>query len=412
MRKRVVISGIGVIASNGIGKDAFWQALMRGDSGIREISLFDTADFRVHKAGEITDFNPCEFLGEKGLRTLDRSTKLAASAARLALSDGQLVIDEDNAYSTGVALGCTMGSLNSICEFDKVTISEGPQFVNPAFFPNTVFNSPASQVSIKCNIKGFNATISTGFTASLEAIRYAWDCIDTGKADMALAGGVEELCLPTFLGFYKSGCLAGSKDGGLECSCPFDKRRNGIMLGEGSAIFLIEDLESALARKARVYAEILGFGRGFDAYGINTYNPTGSGLRSAVDAALSEARIPPSRIDYICAAANSSLEADRIETAVIKQVFTDKESMPCVSSIKSMTGECFSAGGALQTAAAACALANNTVPPTINYEAEDPDCDLDYVVNEPRRQRLDTVLINAMGPTSFNASLIISRYTC
>ncbi|MFZ2357132.1 MAG: beta-ketoacyl-[acyl-carrier-protein] synthase family protein [Candidatus Omnitrophota bacterium] len=405
-KEKIVITGIGAIGSNGIGKDAFIEAIFKGVSGIKPITLFDTSSFKVKTAGEIKDFTPQDFLGNKGLRTLDRSTKLIASATKLALDDTALAITEENTQDIGFVAGNTLGSVNSICEFDKDTLIEGPQYVNPALFPNTVINSPASQAAIRFNIKGFNTTISTGFSASLDAVKYAVDFLRLGRAKVVLAAGVEELCVQVFLGFLKTGFLAGLSKGKPEISCPFDKRRNGIILGEGSGVLVLEGLEHALARKAKIYAEITGFGQGFDSYRINKYNPSGYGIKKAMGAALEDANLGENDIDYISSAANSTQEADRIESFAIKDIFGHQVA---VSSIKSMIGECFSATGILQLISAIGAIDKQMIHPTINYQEKDFDCDLNYVINKAIKQKIDNVLINAFGPSGCNASLIISR---
>lgn len=405
-KERIVITGIGAIGPNGIGKDAFIEAIFKGASGIKPITLFDTSSFKVKTAGEIKDFTPQDFLGTKGLRSLDRSTKLIASATSLALDDAALVVSEENTQDIGFVAANTLGSVNSICEFDKDTLVDGPQYVNPALFPNTVINSPASQVSIRFNIKGFNTTISTGFSASLDAVKYAVDFLRLGRAKVVLAAGVEELCIQVFLGFLKTSFLAGLSDGKPEISCPFDKRRNGIVLGEGSGALVLESLGHALSRKAKIYAEITGFGQGFDSYRINKYNPSGYGIKKAMGAALEDASLKKDAIDYISSAANSTKEADKIESSAIKSIFGNQVA---VSSIKSMIGECFSATGVLQLISAIGAIDKQMIHPTINYEVKDSNCDLNYVTNEARKQKIDNVLINAFGPSGCNASLIISR---
>src|SRR4030065_2926532 len=217
---RVVITGIGVLSPVGIGRENFWEALSQGKTGFRTISLFDTALYKVHIAGEISDFDPVSFLGKKGLRTLDRSTRLLSSAAKLAIDDAKLQITDENTNSIGVSIGTTFGSLHSISQFDREGLIEGPKFVNPSHFPNTVINSPASQVSIRFKIKGFNTTISTGFCAGLDAIYYAADFIKLNRADVILTGAVEELCEETFLGFHTLGYLSGSDSSEPIC-CPF-----------------------------------------------------------------------------------------------------------------------------------------------------------------------------------------------
>lgn len=407
--KRIVITGVGVAASNGIGKDAFWQALKKGESGIKEVTLFDTSSMSTKLAGEIKDFDPKPYLGMKGLRLLDRSTKLVNVASKLALDDGKLEVTEKNTDEIGVVLGTTLGSVWSISEFDKEALKEGPQYVNPALFPNTVINSPASNVSIRFGIKAFNTTISTGFTSGLDALKYACDFIRLGRAKAVLVGGVEEMCMQTYLGFYKLNFLAGSKSDASELSCPFDKRRNGIIFAEGSAMLLIEDLESAKKRGADIYCEIKSIGYAFDPFRVNKYNKRGPGIRLAMNRALDEAEMKPKDIDYICANANSTKEADQIESEAIKDVFGAYAGKVPVSAIKSMTGETFSASGALQVAAGCGAIVEKFIPPTINYKEKDQHCDLDCVPNKARNKELKNILINCFGPSGTNNCVILSR---
>ena len=266
MNKKIVITGIGVLSPIAIGREAFWAGLFQGKTGFRPVTLFDTSPFRVNIAGEITDFDALSFLGKKGLRDLDRSTRLICSAAKLAIDDSRIEITEDTTHSMGVSIGTTFGSLHSISQFDRSGLIEGPRAVNPSHFPNTVINSPASQVSIKFKIKGFNTTISTGFCASLDAVSYAADFIRLNRADVVLAGGVEELCEETFMGFHNLGCLSGT-DGSEPICCPFDARRNGTILSEGAAVLVLEDEEHALNRDAVILARVLGYGNAFDPIG-------------------------------------------------------------------------------------------------------------------------------------------------
>ena len=410
MKKRIVITGVGILASNAIGKDAFWNALEKGQSGIKEVSLFETTSMKTKLAGEIKDFNAASYLGEKGLRLLDRSTKLVNVAAKLALDDARFQVTEENTDEVGVVLGTTLGSVWSISEFDKQALIEGPRYVNPALFPNTVINSPASQVSIRFKIKGFNTTIATGFTSSLDALKYACDFIDLDRAKAILVGGVEELCIQTYLGFYKLNFLAGSKEeNGIELSCPFDQRRNGIVFGEGSAMVLIEDLESAVERRAKIYAEIKSIGYAFDPFRVNKYNRRGPGIRKAMREALSEAGLKVSDIGYISANANSTKEADLIETEAIKEIFGDYAYKIPVSSIKSMIGETFSASGAMQLAASTGVLEQQFIPPTINYNQKDPLCDLDYVANQSRKTAVSNVMISCFGPSGVSNCVVLSK---
>lgn len=409
MGKQIVITGVGVVASNGIGKAAFWDALEKGESGIKEVSIFDTSTMKTKLAGEVKDFNPKHYLGEKGLRLLDRSTTLVNVASKLALDDAGFKVTPDNADEIGVVLGTTLGSVWSISEFDKTALREGPRYVNPALFPNTVINSPASQVSIRFGIKGFNTTIATGFTSSLDALMYARDFIEWGRAKAVLVGGVEELCLQTYLGFYKLNFLSGSKKDGEEINCPFDGRRNGIVFGEGSAMMLLEDLKSAQARGAHIYAELKSIGYAFDPFRVNKYNRRGPGIRKALAEALVEADIKGEKIDYISANANSTKEADQIETEAIKDVFSAHAHEIPVSSIKSMVGETFSASGAMQLAAGVGSLERQFVPPTLNYNEKDPHCDLDCVPNQSRKADISNLMISCFGPSGVSNCVVLSK---
>jgi 3-oxoacyl-[acyl-carrier-protein] synthase II len=408
MNKKVVITGIGVLSPIGIGKETYWEGLFQGKTGFRPVTLFDTTSFRVHVAGEITHFDALSFLGKKGLRELDRSTRLICSAAKLAIDDSRIEITEDTTHSMGVSIGTTFGSLHSISQFDRSGLIDGPRFVNPSHFPNTVINSPASQVSIKFKIKGFNTTISTGFCASLDAVSYAADFIRLNRADVVLAGGVEELCEETFMGFHKLGCLSGTDGSEPRCS-PFDARRNGTILSEGAAVLVLEDEQHALNRGAVILARVLGYGNAFDPMADSSFHHVGQGLKNAVKLALQEAALNPGDIDYVCACANSLKELDRMETNVIKEVFgLHALSMP-VSAIKSMVGESFSASGALSLTAAVGALQKDKVPPTANYHERDPECDLDYVANRARQKQIQNVLVTSADPYGQNTAIVLGR---
>lgn len=407
-KNRVVITGIGVIAPNGIGKEQFWTALKEGRSGIKPISRFDTNGFKCKLAGEVSDFKPTDFLGSKGLKNLDRTARLLCSAAKSAIEDAKLTINYKNTDDIGVCTGTTLSYLWNFAEFGKEVIKDGPLFTDAALFPGTVINAASSQVSIRFNIQGFNSTISTGYSSSLDALKYAVDFIKLGRIKAVLVGAVESLSLASFVGFYHLGFLAGIK--GEELSCPFDKRRNGIILAEGAAVIVIEDEEYAKRRKANIYAEVKGIGNCFDAYKVGKYQPEAQGLKESIMKAIRSSELEINDIDYISASANSVPKQDRLETKAIKDVFDGSAYNIPVSSIKSMIGEPFSAGGLLQIAASIGSIVNNFIPPTINYKLKDGDCDLDYVANKSRTARINNVLINNFGPGGSNTSSIISRY--
>ena len=409
---RVVITGLGVVSPNsGVGKEAFSRAISAGVSGIRKISLFDTAPYKVKTAGEVKDFDPQAVLGRGGLRVLDRGTKLLCCAVKTALEDARINISEENSRTIGIAAGNTMGSLQSICDFDKVALSEGPQYVNPSLFPNTVINAQVSQASIRFKIKGFNVTISNGFSAGLDALIYAANFIRLGRKKIILAGGVEEFCEQTFIGFYKAGFLSEAKEGKPELSCPFDQRRNGAVLGEGAAVLVLEELDSALQRGARIFAELKGGGTFFDGSRIDKYKRGGRGLAFAMRLSLEKASLSPQGIDYLSCGANSTAEGDELEARAVREVFGKSPRMPAASCLKSMLGESFSAAGALQSAAAVCAIEKQIVPPTLNYQEKDPLCDVALVTEKADSRRVDNVLINAFGPGGSNTSVVISKFT-
>jgi 3-oxoacyl-[acyl-carrier-protein] synthase II len=356
----------------------------------------------VKSAGEISGFDPLVYLGKKGVRELDRSTRLICSAARLALDDARLLISDNNSDAVGISIGATFGSLHSISQFDRVGLTEGPRCVNPSHFPNTVINSPASQVSIRFGIKGFNTTISNGFCAGLDSLMYAADFLRLKRADAVLAGGVEELCEEVFRGFYLLGCLSGS-DGSEPVCCPFDARRNCVTLSEGASLLVLEDMHAAQNRGAEILAVVLGYGSSFDRSG-------GEGLLRAVTAAMADAGCAIDEIDYISSCANSSRDLDRTETRVIRQVFGEESTKIPISSIKSMVGESFSASGSLSLASAVGVIRDGIIPPTVNYQVRVPECVLDYVVNAPRKKHIQKVLITASDPYGQNSAVILGRY--
>ena len=409
MHNNVVITGIGVLSPIGLGSTTYWNALAAGKTGFRPITLFDAMPFRTNIAGEITDFDALAILGKKGLRDLDRSTKLLTAAAKFAIEDSKLEITEANTHSMGVSIGTTFGSLHSISQFDRSGLIEGPRAVNPSHFPNTVINSPASQVSIRFKIKGFNTTISTGFCASLDAVAYAADFIRLNRADVVLAGGVEELCEETFMGFDALGCLSGV-DGTTPRSCPFDAKRNGFILSEGAAVLVLESEDHARSRGADILARVSGYANAFDPATDFSFLHAGRGLKNAVQQALKDASLQPAHIDYISSCSNSSRGMDSMETRVIKDVFGHHAYKVPVSSIKSMVGETFSASGALSLASAVGAIRKGLIPPTVGYFERDPECDLDYVPNEARNAQIKNILVTTVDPYGQNTAVVLGGY--
>jgi 3-oxoacyl-(acyl-carrier-protein) synthase len=293
-------------------------------------------------------------------------------------------------------------------EFDREVLISGLEFSNPALFPSTVLNAASSQVSIRFNIQGFNSTVSTGYTSSLEALKYALAALETHKAKTILVGGVEALSLSLFFGFHKLGYMAGIK--GEPLSCPFDKRRNGPILGEAAAIFSVENLKEAKERGAPIYGKIKSVASYFDAFKIGRIHPEGLGLEKSIQRALEEAQLEPQSIDYISSCANSSQELDRIEVGVLKKIFGPHLAKIPVSSIKSMLGETLSASGALQIISSLGVIAQGLIPPTINYQEKDPQCPIDCVPNKAEKKDVKRVLVTSFGPGGYNSACILEKY--
>lgn len=401
--KRIVITGIGVVSPIGIGKDAFWQALREGKSGIKPITLFDTSDFNVKVGGEITEFDAKDYLGPKVSRNLDRATRLLCSATKLALDDANFDLSKVNLNAVGLSVGTTFGSVQSISDFDKKAINDGPLTVNPSHFPNTVINSPASQTAIRFGIKGFNTTISTGLCASHDALEYSVDFLKLGKFPQIISGSVEEMCLQTFLGLYKLNLLSGSGAKSTPVSCPFDNRRNGLVFSEGSAVFVLETFEHAQSRGANLYAEIRGIGSCFDPERWFKFNPRGHGMQDAMKMALENAGLGPHDIDCIFANANSTKDADTYEALSIYSVFGHDNKVP-ITAIKSMLGETFSASGGMALAAAIGAVQQGFIPSTINL-SEDGGT-LNYI-KKATQARIRNVMINSFDWRGGCSSVIV-----
>jgi 3-oxoacyl-[acyl-carrier-protein] synthase II len=398
-----VITGIGIVSPFGLGYESFWQAIKAGKDAVSEIESFSTEKFSVKKAAEVKNFDAKALLGPKGLRNLDRTTLFLLGAAKLAIDDAKIEITDKNTDDFGVCTGTTFPHLWSIIEFDSEVIKEGLNFANPALFPSTVINAASSQVSIRFNIQGFNTTISTGYTSSLEALKYSLLAIETGKAKTVLVGGVESLAMPLFFGFHKLGYMAGIKSDFI--NCPFDKRRNGPVLGEAAVFLVVEDERTAKKRGAPVYARIKSVSSYFDGYKIGRIHPHGEGLQKAVEQAMSEAKLK--NVDYISSCANSSKDLDRIEVRVLQKVFGEKLKKIPVSSIKSMLGETFSASGALQIASCIGAMKDGVLPPTINYKEKDIDCDIDCVANEAQGKNVNSALVVSSGPGGYNSACVL-----
>ncbi|MDN3511175.1 MAG: beta-ketoacyl-[acyl-carrier-protein] synthase family protein [Candidatus Jettenia sp. CY-1] len=408
-KTRIVITGVSVLSPIGTGKDVFWENLTNGVSGIKPITLFDVSNFNSKQAGEISDFDAKVYLGQKGIRHIDRTSLLVSSAAVLAIKDANLENTTYNEEELGIVVGSTYGSIDSISSFDFQSLREGPNYVNPMDFPNTVLNAPASRASIFCKATGLNTTISNGVTSSIDAVIYASDFLRMGRVKAVLAGGVHGLTHDIFWGSHNSKILSGSTYGTLEICAPFDKRRNGMVIGEASALVVLETLENALKRNAHIYAEVKGYGTAFEPKMVISKDYQIDGNRRAVINAIQDAGLTLHDISYISANAYSGVYGDAMETQVIKEVFGMRANLLPVTAIKSMTGECFDASGALQTVAAVMSVNTHIIPPTINYKERDENCDLSYVTQKSTLPAKN-ILINSFSRLGNNSSLIISKY--
>ncbi|MEI8349642.1 MAG: beta-ketoacyl-[acyl-carrier-protein] synthase family protein [Candidatus Omnitrophota bacterium] len=406
--KEFFITGIGVVSPNGIGKELFWKSIEEGVSSVSKIESFPTEKFSVNVAAELKNFDPKIYLGPKGLRNIDRSGLFLMCAAKQVLDEAKLEITEANTDDIGVSTGTTFPHLWAMIKFDREVIKDGLEFSNPALFPSTVLNAASSQVSIRFNIQGFNVSLATGYTAGLEALRYALTVLSTGKAKIALVGAVEALDLSLFFGFHKVGYMAGIK--GAALSCPFDKRRNGPILGEAAGMFCLENRETAYSRGASIFARVRSVASCFDGVKIGRIHSQGEGIEKSIRAALDEAGVGLKDIDYISSCANSSLDLDKIEVKVLKRIFGKAlEAIP-VSAIKSMTAETLSASGALQIASCIGAFEHGIVPPTIHQGEKDPECDIDCVPNKAQKKDVKLALVVSFGPGGYNSACVLEKY--
>jgi 3-oxoacyl-[acyl-carrier-protein] synthase II len=406
--RRVVITGIGAITPIGTGVEDFWSGLTSGRSGIAPIQGFDASAMPVKIAGEVHDFRPDQWMTPKEVKRADRCVHFAVGAAKLAWADaGEPEVDHAR---TGVMFSTGIGGLSSLLAQHLVLLEKGPDRVSPFMVPMLMPNAAAGNVAMAFGFTGPNACITTACAAGSHAIGEAFRLIKYGFADVAIAGGTEAAVLPlTVAGFAQMQALTKNPDPGT-ASRPFDKDRDGFVLSEGSGAVILEDAERAVARGARIYAEVCGYGASADAYHITAPEPEGLGAIQAIQAALEEAGEPPDAVDYINAHGTSTPLNDAAETRAIKKALGDHAYRTAVSSTKSMTGHMLGAAGAVEAGVAALAVANQLAPPTINYRTPDDDCDLDYIPNEARSLDIRLALSNAFGFGGHNAVVAVRRF--
>ena len=411
MINRVVITGVGLVTPVGIGKEEFWLSLIQGKSGIDKISYFDTSEYSTKIAAEIKNFDYINFISLKEANRMDKSTQFSIVSAMLALEDSKLEITEKDAYLIGVIIGSGIGGINTFEKQHKILLEKGPGRVSPFFVPMMISNISAGEIAIKIGAKGPNAVISTACASSTHAIGMAFKLLQQGDAQIILSGGTEAAIGPMALaGFCKMKALSVQNDYPNRASKPFDKERDGFIMGEGAGILILETLQHAKERNANIYAELLGFGMTADAYHITAPAPDGEGAVKAMEIALRDAKIVPSQIDYINAHGTSTPLNDKLETLAIKKVFGKHAYDLKISSNKSMTGHLLGASGGVEAIATALTLKNNIIPPTINYLSPDPECDLDYVPNINKKEIVNYAISNSFGFGGHNGVLVLGKY--
>lgn len=410
-KRRVVITGLGVVAPNGIGKEAFWQALISGKSGIGEISRFDASSYPCHIAGEVNSFDPQEFMDFKLMKRTGRFAHLGVAAALMASQDADLGSVRKR-EAIGIMVGTSVNGLDVIENGIQVLSEKGLRRLSPHSLTGCLPNAASGAISIALNIKGMGLTISTACSSAINAIGIATYMIQKNAQKIVLCVGTEAPITPMALaGFCASGILAGNTHSPEKASRPFDAKRTGGVLSEGAGAVVLEDLSHALKRNSPIYAEVAGFGSTSEAYSLTDLQPSGEEFARTMRLALADGHLHPAEIDYICAHAPSDPVSDIVESQAIKKVFGLKLSHKVpISSIKSMIGNPLGAAGILQVLASVLTINRGMIPPTINYEYPDPDCDLEYVPNTARRKEVSIALMNAHGLGASDTTLIIRKY--
>ena len=411
MQKRVVITGMGCISPLGNDPGLLWKNIIDGKSGVKHITHYDTTDFKCKIAAEVLDFDGSALFGSREVRRMDRYTQFAVAAAQQALQTSCLTLDDQNRDRTGVIIGTGIGGLNTIFEQMKVFMERGPSRVSPFLVPMMLPDTAAGMVAIYLGLRGPNLAVVSACATGTNAIGEAAEIIRRDQADVVLAGGSESVIVPIAMaGLSVMGALSERNDDPPRACRPFDLHRDGFVMGEGSAVLVLEDLEHAQRRGAHFLAEISGYGTTNDAYHISAPAENGSGAARCMQVALARGGFGLDSIQYINAHGTATQLNDKSETAAIKTVFGEQSYNIPISSTKSMTGHLLGAAGALEAILCIKALQNQVIPPTINYETPDPACDLDYVPNQARPAVLRNVMSNSFGFGGHNATIIISRF--
>ena len=410
-QRRVVITGVGAVTPVGNTAEEFWQALLEGRSGIGPITRFDATGFETRIAGELKGFDPLKYIDKKDDRKFDPFLKYAVASAAMAVEDAALKTDKVDATRFGVLVGSGIGGLETLLDNYEALRTKGPDRVSPFLIPMLIVNMASGAISMRLGAKGPNTAVVTACATGNHAIGDATKIIQRGDADVMIAGGAEAIIIPLAIaGFAQMKAMSTRNDDPTHASRPFDAERDGFVCGEGAGIMVLESLEHASRRGARIYAEVVGYGMTGDAHHMTAPDPEGDGAARAMSAALRDAGLDPSAVGYINAHGTSTPYNDKFETLAIKRVFGEHARKLAVSSTKSMTGHLLGAAGGIEAIATTFAIHHGMLPPTINYEKPDPDCDLDYVPNHARKQEVEVALSNAFGFGGTNATLAFRKF--
>ncbi|RQD74598.1 MAG: beta-ketoacyl-[acyl-carrier-protein] synthase II [Candidatus Syntrophonatronum acetioxidans] len=411
MSNRVAVTGIGVITPIGTGKENFWKAIKEGKSGVGRIDHFDPSDFSTQIAAQVKDFKGEDYLDRKEVKRMDKFIQFGVASAKIAIEDSGLDLAKVDLDRMGVSVGSGIGGIGTMEENYEILMKKGPRRITPFLVPMMIANMAAGCISISLGARGPNTTLVTACATANHSIGDAFKIIQRGEADIMLAGGSEAAITPLSLaGFCSARALSTRNDEPLKASRPFDKERDGFVMGEGAAVLVLEDLRHALARDAMIYAEVAGFGMSADAYHVTAPDPDGDGAARCMACAMADSGLKVQEIDYINAHGTSTHYNDKLETAAIKRIFGEEAYKIPVSSTKSMIGHLLGAAGSAELAATILAMNYSFIPPTINYEVPDPECDLDYVPNKGREGEIEAALSNSFGFGGTNASLVVKKY--
>ena len=405
------MTGVGLVSPLGIGTDVNWEALCAGQNGIGPITRFDATLHSARIAGEVKNFDPLRFIEKKDVKKMDVFIQLAIAAAQFAVDDARLKVTPDIASRVGVFIASGIGGFSTIEREHKALLEGGPRRISPFFIPASIINLAAGQVSIRFGAKGPNSATCTACSASAHAIGDALEIIRRGRADVMIAGGSEAAITPMGVGgFAAMRALSTRNDDPAHASRPFDRDRDGFIMGEGAGVIVLEELGLATRRGAPIYAELVGYGMSADAYHITAPSEDGDGGMRVMASALDDAGVTPDQVDYVNAHGTSTPYNDKLETLAIRRLFGDHANRLAISSTKSMTGHLLGAAGGLEAGITALAIKHQVAPPTINYETPDPECDLDYVPNTKRAMKIDYALSNSFGFGGTNGALLFKRY--